>query len=243
MPSLGLNDIPFPDRLDPRSMLSNLRTAWENFRKIDGFKTLSVTAAGTTVLTAISQTIFANCAAGNVALTVASAVGNTGLTYTVFKTDSTTNTLTVNGYVLGGNLGVSRIVLVSDGTAYRVRELYDKGTYNVAITGCTTTPTKTATYVRNGDSVTVSHVSHFAISNSTACTFTGMPSHIYPSATTDCTVASVYNAGNAYPGVIRISTAGVVTPSFYDTPILNGTFTNSATNKGLALGVCFSYPI
>jgi hypothetical protein len=205
-------------------------------------KNLFVTAAGATVLSAVSQSIFADATAGNIALTVPSAVGNTGLTLNVFKVDLTTNTVTINGIVLGGNAGQSRLVLVSDGTNWRTQVLYEEGTYTATLTGCTTSPTVTVSYTRNGKGVNLRHASVFAISNSTACTLTGMPSHIYPGATTDATVTSVYNAGNNYPGIVRISTVGVVTPSFYDAlTAYNGTFTNSATNKGFANGVMISY--
>jgi len=243
MPFLGLKKIPFPDKIDPASMVKNFRTAWENFIKIDSFNTLSVTATGTTVLTAISQTVFVNCAAGNIALTVASAVGNAGLTYTIFKTDSTTNTLTVNGSVLGGNLGVSRITLVSDGTVYRVRELFDKGTYSATLNGCTTSPTVTVTYSRNNDSVDLRHNSIFAISNSTACTITGMPAHIRPSSTVFCPILTVLDNSLDHPGGIKIDAAGLWTLYFYSgITTLTTTFTNG-NNKGTGSEIAISYLI
>jgi hypothetical protein len=199
--------------------------------------------------------VYANANAGSTSYALPAANASPyAVWYTIFKTDSTSNTVTItpNGadtidgaasVVLGGNVGRSRLVIFSDGSAsWRIAELYEEGTYTATLTGCTTSPTITVTYVRNGKQVTLRHASLFATSNSTACTLTGMPSHIYPGATTDATVPSVYNAGNTYPGIVRISTAGVVTPSFYDAlTAFNGTFTNSATNKGLALGVSISY--
>lgn len=243
MPVWNLKKIPFPNKLDALSMVANLRTAWENFIKIDTPSTLTITASGTTVLTAVSQAVFANCAAGNVALTVASAAGNTGLTYTIFKTDSTTNTLTVNGIVLGGNLGVSRLVLVSNGTSYLTEVLYDEGTYPATLTGCTTSPSVTVSYCKSGSAVHLRMTALFASSNTTACTITGMPAHIRPSSTLLWPILTVLDNSLDHPGGIKIDAAGLWTLYFYSgITTLTTTFTN-ANNKGTGSEIAISYLI
>lgn len=222
-------------------MLSNLRTAWENFRAIDKFKTVSVTAAGTTILTAISQSVFADATLGNIALTVPSAVGNTGLTLNVFKVDLTTNTVTINGIVLGGNAGQSRLVLVSDGTNWRTQVLYEEGTYTAALTGCSPTPSATFSYTKVGKAITILTPALVGISNTTACTITGMPSHLFPSTFVDCTVSGIMDNSLIYPGDIRISSAGVMVLAFFNTiSTRTGTFTNANT-KGIGPEAVISY--
>lgn len=242
MPRIGLRDLPFPNRIDPLAMLSNLRTAWENFRTIDRFRTLSV-ASGTTVLVSLSQTIFADATAGNIILTAPSAVGNAGLTLTIFKTDSTANTVTIDGNVLGGNLGKSRLVLVSDGAAWRIQILYDEGTYITTLTGCTTSPTGTASYVKNGKQVTLRIPALSAISNTTDCTYTGMPSHLRPTSRHCVSIPAVLDNSLDHPGNVRVETSGVLTFEQYAT-LTNPTagFTNSGT-KGPGIEASFSYTL
>lgn len=251
MPPLGLKKLPFPDKVDAGSIVSNQRTAWENFIKLDAFNTLSVTAGAT--LTPISGTVFANAAAGSLVLALPPASGNAGLTFTVFKTDSTTNTVTLDGdgaetldgaatLVLGGNLGRSRVTIICDGTAWRIAELYEEGTYPATLTGCTTSPTATVFYVRNGKNVLIKIGTLVATSNTTACTITGAPSHLFPATATAVPVGNINDASNAHLGQVDISTSAVWLLSFYSTiTTLTSTFTNVGT-KGLG-AVSFSYSL
>jgi hypothetical protein len=243
MPRFSLKSLPFPDRLDTQSMVSNLRTAWENFIKIDSFSTLSVTAAGTTVLTAINQSVFVDATLGNIVLTVPSAVGNAGLTLSVFKTDVSNNTVTVDGNVLGANGARSRLILMSDGSTWRVQLIYEEGFFTGTLTDCTTAPTAVFYYVKNGKHVTIKTIATLrATSNTTACTITGMPSHLWPGTTTDVGIANVNDTALNYVGGISISTLGVMTLFYQNTVSTRTTvFTNSGT-KGIGLA-CFSYTL
>jgi hypothetical protein len=241
MADVGLKKLPYPDKADPASIVSNQRTAWENFIKLDGFNTLSVTTSAT--LTAVSQTLFVNAAGGNITLTVPSASGNTGLTYTIFKTDSTTNTVTIDGNVLGANGGRSRLVLVCDGSSYRVKLIYEEGFYTGTLTGCTTSPTAVFYYTKNGKHVSIKTIATLratADPASFACTITGMPSHLWPGNQTDIQLANVNDTALNYVGGASISTAGVMT-LFYQNTISTrtSTFTNSGT-KGIGMAA-FSY--
>lgn len=144
-------------------------------------KTLFVTAAGTAVISAVSQSVFVDATAGNVALTVPTAVGNTGLTLNIYKTDTTTNTVTANGIVLGGNAGVSRLVLVSDGATYRTQVLYEEGTFTVTLAQCSSGGTGTVRFVRIGAHVTLMIPASVAgNSNGASGVISGIPASITP---------------------------------------------------------------
>jgi hypothetical protein len=199
----------------------------------------SVTASAT--LTAYSQTIVVT-AASNTVLTVPSAAGNLGLRYLVLKNDTTTFMVTIAGFVLGGNSGNSRLAIVSDGSNWKLEFLYDEGTYTATLTGCTTSPTVTVSYVRNGKSLSLNATVLTGTSNSTACTITGMPSHIWPAnAKNNLVIGSVVDNGLDHIGLVSISTAGVWSLAFYSAATtLTSTFTNPGTKGISAMSASFT---
>ncbi|MEO7778514.1 MAG: hypothetical protein ABIY63_13360 [Fibrobacteria bacterium] len=153
----------------------------------------TTTLTSNTTLTRAHSVIFASAAGGSFTIIPPQASQNTGLIYTIFKTDLTTNTVTINPLiseiidnqltlVLGGNRGASRVVIISDGTSWKVRELYEEGSFTAALTGCTTSPTGTATYFRDGKKVTLILPGLTGTSNANTLTYTGLPAFLAPSA-------------------------------------------------------------
>lgn len=204
----------------------------------------------TTTLDGACNTYFVDASAGSLVLNLPSTTATNvfGRPYTIFKMDSTTNTITVtpNGsetidgassVVLGGNSGKSRLVLISDGVAgWRIAELYEEGTYTGTLTGCTTSPTVTVAYVKNGKTVTVRTSAVLsATSNTTACTVTGCPSHLFPATTQNVTIDRVLDNTLDNMGFINIGTGGVWSPFFWSAiNTRTATFTNAGT-KGIGL--------
>jgi hypothetical protein len=120
---------------------------------------------------------------------------------------------------------------------------YEEDTWTATLTGCTTSPTVTARFVRTGNKVTLYIPSVTGTSNSTACTITGMPSSIRPARTMQPVVAEVEDAGVFMGGSFSIATSGVITLTRQKdfTTGQTGTFTNSATTKGLSSAAIVSY--
>lgn len=84
------------------------------------------------------------------------------------------------------------------------------GTYTGTLTGCTTSPTGTIDYRVDGDVVTLNIPSIIGTSNSTACTITGMPAAIRPTAQrSDIGTVSENSVGSL--GRYVIETSGVLT--------------------------------
>ena len=85
------------------------------------------------------------------------------------------------------------------------------GSYTATLTGCTTSPTAAINYRRQGDLVTLEIPSGFtATSNTTACTLTGMPSEIRPSATRSDIGIVTDNSANVI-GRFEIDSGGTIT--------------------------------
>jgi hypothetical protein len=203
------------------------------------------TATGNITLTAANPVVFGNATGGSFTVTLPSAATNPGLVYTLYKVDTSTNTITVVGgsltVVLGGNSGNSVLTVTSDGTIWRITQLYEEGTYTATLTGCSPTPSATFSYTKVGKAITILTPALVGISNTTACTITGMPSHLFPSTFVDCTVSGIMDNSLIYPGDIRISSAGVMVLAFFNTiSTRTGTFTNANT-KGIGPEAVISY--
>ena len=175
--------------------------------------------------------------------------------------DATTDTLNVGvGAIVkdaSGNVGIgvspsarnnTRLQIV-DGIGFPATQVastdpntlddYREETYTGTLTGCTTSPTASITYVRVGRLVTVNIASFlFATSNTTDCTITGGPIGMRPIASTKTsTVVKVLDNSVGVAGLITVGTDGVLTLSRLD-----GAVFTAAGNKGIA-GACFSYII
>jgi len=180
---------------------------------------------------------------GAMTVTLPAAASNAGLAYFFDKVGASTNTLTIQGngaelvgtantVILGGNV-MSRLSIICNGTGWSIIELYEEGTYTATLTGCTTIPTQTISYVRNGKAVSIRMNALVGTSNTTACTITGMPSHIWPATFGSPTIQDVRDNSLQHIGVIIISNAGVWSPSFYNAiTTQTTTFTNAGT-KGI----------
>jgi hypothetical protein len=123
-------------------------------------------------------------------------------------------------------------ILIPDGIGFGDETLskYDEGTFTATLTGCTTSPTATATYTKVGKLVTISIPGVTATSNTTACTLTGMPAALYPAVANISQAARVIdNGNNVTSGVAIIGATGQIT---FFTTLAGGAFTNSGT-KGV----------
>lgn len=198
--------------------------------------------------------ILCNAAAfGSFTITLPDATTSGGLVYQFVKHIASANTVTIDAQgaqtidgdltvVLGGNLGRSRLVIISNGTSWNILELYEEGTYTATLTGCTTSPTATVSYVRNGKSINGRIGALIGTSNTTACTVTGMLSHLLPLTATNIIAAAILDNSFERPGFASIATSGIWTLNFYTSLTANTTlFTNSGT-KGCG-NFSFSYTL
>jgi hypothetical protein len=219
-------------------------------------KTTSLTS--NTTLTSAHSTIFASASGGSFTLTLPAASGNTGLTYTIYKTDVSAaatgggNTVTIDGnasetiggsttQVLASNTGVGRIKIICDGSNWHIQELYDEGTFILTLTGCTTSPTGTASYSRKDKIVSLVLPSGLgATSNANTATLTGLPSSCGSSKNPIVSTYLVVDNSSNYPGIAQIVSSTIYL-GFYPT-LTGGTFffTSSGT-KGVGNQTSFSY--
>lgn len=104
---------------------------------------------------------------------------------------------------------------------------YEEGTFTATLTGCTTSPTATAYYVRNGKHVAISVPQIIGTSNSTACGLTGLPAALYP-AREQLMFGCFFDNGAEAAGLIRVQTGGTI--NFY--PAQFGNNFTAAGGKG-----------
>jgi len=111
------------------------------------------------------------------------------------------------------------------------------GSHTASLTGCTTVPTGSVTWTKQGKSVTLNVPVITGTSNTTSATLTGMPATLYP-LTARQTFAAVVDNGTEKFAPITIGTSGVITLN----NAFSGTFTNSGT-KGTSSGWTITYEI
>lgn len=116
----------------------------------------------------------------------------------------------------------------------------DTGSFTATLTGCTTAPTCTVVWARIGNLVILWIPNNNAVSNSTSCSFTGLPTELQPARSQNSLGAIVFDAGVAVQGGIEFS-AGSGTMTLLKNAGggtgVTATFTNSATAKGWNTGV------
>jgi hypothetical protein len=191
---------------------------------------VTAVSSNTTTTTAHS-TFIGDATSGSFTLTLISAVAHSGLTYTIFKSDASTNTITVDGngsetiggaltVVLAGNTANSVLVIVSDGANWRIKEWYEEGTFTASLTGISGSSTATIFWNRSRKIVTFTLPNITGTSNTTACTITGFPTAIAP-VTQQILQPGIYNIVNNSSGSLvttgqyaRIETSGVITLLF-----------------------------
>jgi hypothetical protein len=118
--------------------------------------------------------------------------------------------------------------------------IFASGTFTVTLTGCTTSPTGTATWYRAGNIVTLLLPAISATSNTTSCTFTGLPAAIQPATLAQqlCRIAFADNTTTTSDVSASIA-AGSGTITFIK-GLLSTTFTSSGT-KGVSLASAITY--
>lgn len=115
------------------------------------------------------------------------------------------------------------------------------GTFPGTLTGCTTAPTVTCTWARNGKQVTLNVPGVNAVSNSTACSISGLPAAIQPATLTNqaMPVATFLNGSTTINNVDVTVSPGSNLLAFRVSGGAAG-FTNSGT-KGTDSGLTITY--
>jgi hypothetical protein len=161
-------------------------------QQIGGSESRKVSAiTGNLTLDATYNTMECNATAGSFVITLPAAATCSGRRYAFHKNDTSANTVTIDGnasetidgaltVILSGNAGNSHLVIVSNGTNWRIEYLYDEGSFTATLTGCTTSPTGTVYYTRNGKLVFALLPAITATSNTNAATLTGWPAALTP---------------------------------------------------------------
>lgn len=111
------------------------------------------------------------------------------------------------------------------------------GNYTATLTGCTTSPTGTVSYLKVGAIVILTLPSLSATSNSTACTLTGpAPTAIRPGVT-QIVVGRVLDNSVSTFGLIEMDSAGLIT---LRPDAAGGTFTAANSKGSLPCSVAYS---
>lgn len=105
----------------------------------------------------------------------------------------------------------------------------NSGSFTGTLTGCTTAPTSTITWDRDGNRVTLYIPALMATSNTTACSITGMPAAITPSVNQPFVGVVMDNGGN-FSGYCQITNTSIIGLS---KDVNSSIFTGSGT-KGVA---------
>jgi hypothetical protein len=115
---------------------------------------------------------------------------------------------------------------------------YETGSFTATLTGCTTSPTTTVTYVRVGKIVILNCSPLLGTSNSTSAAITGLPASIRPLGGISFLVRISDNT-NGLPGLMDIASNGTI--NLYSTA--NGIgFVASGTKGIYAFSVSYIIP-
>lgn len=192
-------------------------------------KTTSLTS--NTTLTSAHSTVFCVTTGGGFTVTLPTAVGNTGLTYSIYKNDASTNPLTItttltqaigafSQMALNGNQAISWLIVVSNGTGWTIKDFNDCGSFTYTeATGVASTPTGTASYQLSIGGCSMSFTPVAGTGNTTVFTVTGMPGSLRPTVAKLCRVVVTDN-GVAIGAMASIGTSGTIT---FSTEVASGT--------------------
>ena len=108
----------------------------------------------------------------------------------------------------------------------------DSGSFTVTLTGCTTSPTATAYWSKQGNQITITLPTLTATSNATTLTLTGLPAVITPTRNQNCAVAFLDDNSAATNGACQFNTTSTI--NFYKGASTSGTSWTAAGTKGLA---------
>ncbi len=232
--SLAANTLLPTEMANLTDLLLDLKTA--GLKLGGGFQDKTLAVTGDLTLSSIHSTLLCDATSASFILTLPAAASHTGRIYSILKVDASANTVTVGATVLCGNTGVSVLRIQSDGTNWKVLELYEEGTFTATLTGCTTSPTSAVKWTRTGDKVAMYIPGVQGTSNSTACTLTGLPTTLQPATNHYLMASEILDASTPYTGLLKFGATGTIT-LFIKTAAnasYGSTFTNSATAKGLS---------
>jgi hypothetical protein len=117
---------------------------------------------------------------------------------------------------------------------------FNQGTFVGTLTGCTTAPTVTIKWAKNGNRITAIIPGISGTSNSTACSITGMPPNLWPITTQTFGIGALLNnSSGSSCGGIDIDTGGVIN-LFVNSS--STAFTASGT-KGISSNACVTWLI
>lgn len=146
----------------------------------------------------------------------------------------TNNTQLVFDYGFSGSVRASNTADATSKAAFTAD--YDEGTFTATLTGCTTSPTGTAYYVRNAKQVTISIPQITGTSNSALSGLSGLPAALYP-AREQLMFGAFFDAGAESSGVIRVQTSGAI--NFYPTKF-GDSFVTSGTKGNRTLTMSYA---
>lgn len=143
---------------------------------------------------------------------------------------------------VGGEIVSGRpYILIYDGTQFNIvgsAASDTQGTFTATLTGCTTSPTATATYSKSNNVVTLHIPSLSATSNTTACTITGAPVEIRPTTAHQyIPCLTVDNGASAISGC-DVETSGTITLRVG--AAMNVVFTGSGTKGQLGMTITYN---
>lgn len=174
--------------------------------------------------------IVLNTPAGTVALTINGAAGQDALDVKVAGTliFSVTGT-SITGKGLTANAQVDMAP--------------DTGTFTATLTGCTTAPTGTARWAKIGNLVLLQLPAITGTSNSTGCTFTGVPSEIWTTASGASNQSIPFIVDNSVTtnGAVSVGNSGTV--QFYKGASETTASFTAAGTKGLNASVTVAYSL
>ena len=115
----------------------------------------------------------------------------------------------------------------------------DSGSFVGTLTGCTTSPTATFNWVRNGTMVTIDcNAGLSGTSNATTLSVTGAPAFLTPSRGQSA-MCIVRDNGSQYPGIANVF-GGTITYALYSPALANFT---AAGSKGIPANQTFTYSL
>jgi hypothetical protein len=192
-----------------------------------------ISVTGTSALAALTATtgVFTGLVQAQLGLTV------TGAAFTSrgISDSATTNllTLTAGGAIQGFGPVAAGLVDMTP----------DTSTYTGTLTGCTTSPTTSVRWVRNGNQVTITLGALTATSNANTMTITGMPAGIRPTGNQGCALPSSAMENNGVVDGVSYDVA--VFPSGVLTFARSGNTTGftASNTKGVVGTITFTYEL
>jgi hypothetical protein len=159
---------------------------------------------------------------------------------------SSGQTLVINGGLAGAGVVAATMYEVLDSiNALKSVATYEVGTFTGTLTGCTTSPTATFNWSRNGNAVTIDCPTLTATSNTTACTVTGLPAALTPARTQLISVAGIEDGSVVLnSGSIQVSgtTLTLLLASVVGARVTHSNNTFSNVNiKGISTAVTITY--